>query len=131
MNYYISRLLNKWEKEKKIIIGIEYQDLIPSPQGKPNDAEIISLLRKCQDEGAYLVLFTVEPTDRYPNLLNQCKLRGLTISSINTNLIDLPVGSKVYVDILLDNHAGLSEAFNILEEALSIYTGEDNQIYIH
>ena len=119
---YIDRLTKEWLQHKNIIIAVDFDDTI-SKWGLNTTQEcnyVIEKLKKYQEQGAYIVIFTACNEDRYEDISNFCNQNGLMIASINKNAIPLPYGNngKVYANVFLDDRAGLYEALEILDGAL-------------
>ncbi len=125
MNKYTERLYLEWTKHGKIIVASDFDDTI-SPWGHKSEEDlkqmddIISLLKKAKETGAYIVIWSACTKDRFPEITEYCKSKGLEIDAINQNPIDLPYGKdkKIYANIYLDDRAGLSEALKILSDAM-------------
>lgn len=125
MNKFIKRLTAEWNQHGKIIVAVDYDDTI-SPWGFKTDGDksemdfLINLLKGVKQTGAYLVIWTACHSDRFEEITQYCRERGLEIDSINKNPIDLPYGhnGKIQANIYLDDRAGLNEALNILQEAM-------------
>ena len=122
---YIDRLLREWKEYGKIIIACDYDDTLRnwSLDDDETRARVIELLKIAKATGAYIVIFTACSPDRYDEIKDFCKEKGIQIDSINQNPIDLPYGNekKVYANIFLDDRAGLPQALEILETAMYKY----------
>lgn len=132
MNKYIIRLVTEWNKYGKIALAIDFDDtLCPWGFRSKEDLEemdkLISIVKKAKEIGAYITIWSACSSDRFPEITEYCKSKGLEIDSINTNPIELPYGNdrKIYANIYLDDRAGLNEALNILEKAM--YLVRSNQ----
>lgn len=132
MNKYITRLVTEWNKYGKIVVAIDFDDtLFPWGFKSKEDLEemdkLISIVRKVKETGAYITIWSACDKDRFPEIQEYCKSKGLEIDSINTNPIELPYGKdrKIYANIYLDDRGGLNEALNILENAM--YLVRSNQ----
>jgi hypothetical protein len=130
---YVDRLLNEWKQHGKIIIATDFDDTIST--WRLQDSEtcniVIEILKQAKYTGAYIVVFTACKEDRYDEIKNYCKSKGLEIDAINKNPIELPYGnhSKIYANIFLDDRAGLNESLLVLQTALFEYRGYlQNQI---
>lgn len=111
------RLYDQWRKSP-LIIAVDFDDTIkPFRFQKDKKAlKIIRLLKKCQESGAIIVLFTASRVERYPMMRKYCERHGLKISSINENPIDLPYGTngKIFYNVFIDDRAGIHEAYYAL-----------------
>lgn len=122
---YSIRLLKEWEEHKKIIIGVDYDDTIfPWKFTSQEDCDkVIEELIRCKNTGAYITIFTCSNVDRFDEIREYCKSKGLKIDSINENPISLPYGNvnKIYANIFIDDRAGLTESLLILTTARTMY----------
>jgi len=118
------RLFQEWRKHGKIIIALDYDDTIFDyhSRGFAYPA-VISLVHRCAEVGAYVCIFTGSPPDKYPAIKAYVESLGIPVASINTNPFPMPFGNhgKMYYNILLDDRAGLGQAYTILREALASY----------
>jgi hypothetical protein len=119
---YIDRLYNEWTTHGKIIIGVDFDDTIfPWRAATQEDCDrVITLLKRAKHTGVYITIHTACSRERYEEIQNYCKEKGLTIDSINENPIELPYGNdkKIYANIFLDDRAGLNESLEILETTM-------------
>ena len=127
----IERLLSEWKEHGKIIVGCDFDDTLrPWSLAENYDCDnVISLLKEVKLTGCYLVIFTACKPDRYDEIRNYCKEKGLLIDSINENPIKLPYGNdrKIYANIFLDDRAGLEQSCDILSTTLYRYRGWQKQ----
>lgn len=128
MNKYSERLLEEWKQHGKIIISVDYDDTLFPWRKDFNGDDInrtIQLVQQAYHTGAYIVIFTASDPDRYEEIQKHCEEIKLPINAINKNAIPLPYGNngKIYYNINLCDRSGLTEALNILEEAMYAYRG--------
>lgn len=125
-NKYVDRLYQEWKQHGRIIIGLDYDDTV-SPWKFKSELDLIdldktiNLIRVARETGAYVMIHSSCNLDRYPEITEYCKSKGLIIDSINRNTIELPYGkdgAKPYCNIYIDDRAGLNEALDILETAM-------------
>jgi len=118
----IERLYNEWKKYGKIFIACDFDDTIYDFHKKGYTYNnVINLIKECQVQGCYTIIFTGSEVEKYPFIREYCEQIGLHIDKINENAIPMPIGNngKIYFNILLDDRAGLSSSFNILSNALT------------
>jgi hydroxymethylpyrimidine pyrophosphatase-like HAD family hydrolase len=120
-NKHLYRLIDKWEKHGKIIIAVDYDDTIVNYNLYEFSLyhRIIELLKKCKKIGCYIIIYTSREENRYKEIKEFCESKGLKIDAINEGIINITPNSKLYYNHLLDDKAGLEEAFMILESAYS------------
>lgn len=118
----IDRLLNEWEKYGMLIIAYDF-DFTVFDYGNRGDKfdNIIALLRKVKKMGCHLVVFTSCDDDRFPDIKKYLNDNEIPFDSINETPDFIPFkGRKVYYNILLDDRAGLSSAYTILNEVAEL-----------
>ena len=121
-DFATERLYNEWKKYGKIFIACDFDDTIYDFHKKGYKYNrVIDLLKDCQTQGCYLVIFTASEKDKYPLILQYCEEIGLVVDKINENAIPMNIGNngKIYFNILLDDRSGLASSFKILSGALS------------
>jgi hypothetical protein len=124
---FLDRLVDEWRKHGKIIIGCDFDDTI-SPWKMERDFDaVIDLIKEAQKVGAYVVIFTASPVERYGYIKEYClDQKNLEITTINETPLDLEFGrhGKIYANIFIDDRAGLIESLKILETATEIIANE-------
>lgn len=113
----VYRLFNEWKKHPKLLIACDFDDTVFDFHNKGNDhTQVLELLKKCKELGFYVTLFTASKPDRYEFMRNFMLEKGIKIDAINENVVILPYGNngKIYYNILLDDRAGLGQAYTTL-----------------
>ena len=121
-NNVINRLVEEWEKYGKIIIAYDFDNTIYDYHNKGYKyPKIINLLQECKNIGAYFIVFTSSPKERYNFIEKYLIKHNIPYDTINEN-IDVAQfdGRKIYYNILLDDRAGLSISYNNLKKVLDI-----------
>ncbi len=126
MDYYldesnsIQRLIQEWETHDKIIIAYDFDDTVYDFHKKGRDySNVINLLKKCEEIGAYFIVFTCCGEDQFDKIKNYLNEKQIPYDKINSNLDFVNfTGRKVYYNILLDDRAGLSSAYKCLSEVV-------------
>lgn len=110
------RLKNEYIKHGKIIIAVDFDDTIYDYHQKNRSYEKVINLLKSMKEHAYIIIYTAAGEERYPEIQEYCREVDIPYDSINENIIGLniPEGKKLYYNILLDDRAGLGQAYDIL-----------------
>jgi len=124
---YINRLYQEWLQHGKIIISADWDDTVKywGLDNKEDVERTIKLLQEAHYTGAYIVIFTASDVSRFEEIQKHCEELKIPISSINKNPIELPYGhnGKIYYNINLCDRSGLTQALDILEEAMYRYRG--------
>jgi hypothetical protein len=114
----IKRLVSEYEKHGSLIVAYEYENTVVLP-----DAEcprLIALLRKAEDLGFILILFTGRSNDEVGEIVLDLNSRRIPFNLINESPQNIPFSNrKVFYNILLDGRAGLSEAVDQLESVIA------------
>lgn len=110
------RLFHEWKKYGKLIVAYDYDNTVFDYNHMGNKCErVIELLRECYRYGFYLTVFTSCNDDRMLEIKEYLESNNIPYDSINETPDYIPFrGRKVYYNILLDDRAGLSSAYNTL-----------------
>lgn len=111
-----ARLLEECMKYNGLIVAFDFDNTIFDTHNNGYDlSEVIKLLRECcKLEGFTMVLFTVEfEQEKLEKKKKYCEEIGIRVDYINESPI-LTGAKKPYYNILLDDRAGLLEAFDNL-----------------
>lgn len=112
----IERLFNEWKQHKSLIVAYDYDNTVNDYHKKGYSYnDVIELLRECKKNGFHLIVFTSCNEDRFPEIKSNLEENNIPYDSINETPEYIPFkGRKVYFNILLDDRAGLSSAYNQL-----------------
>lgn len=115
----VQRILKEWKEHGKLIIAYDYDNTVFDYYKKGYTYDrVIALLKRCQKIGAHFIVFSTCTDPQYPVMIEYLNKHEIPFDKINENLDFVTfVGRKVYFNILLDDRAGLSAAYNILETA--------------
>lgn len=110
------RLLSEYQKYGSLIVAFDFDNTVFDYSKHDNQCSmVINLLRECRKEGFHLILFTSCNADRIPEIVDYMKSNNIPYDAINETPEYIPFqGRKVYYNILLDDRAGLSAAYNTL-----------------
>lgn len=111
------RLLEEWKRYGEIVIAVDFDNTIYDYHNQGLEVDtIIDLLIKCQSVGCWLMIYTAN--DNNDDFIREyCAKYGLKVDSINENAPFVPFNTKKpFYNILLDDRAGLKEAYEILRE---------------
>jgi hypothetical protein len=119
----IERLYSEWKKYGKIFLALDFDDTIYDFHKKGYKYEkVIELVKACQKQGCYTIIFTGSELEKYPFIRSYCEEIGLHIDKINENAIPMNIGNngKIYYNILLYDRSGLSSSYFILSSVLKM-----------
>lgn len=118
----INRLLEEYEKYGSIIVAYDFDNTVFDYYNKGYTYPlVIRLLRQCKELGFHLTVFTSCNDDRFPEIRKYLTENNIPFDGINETPDFIPFkGRKVYYNILLDDRAGLTSAYNQLVSV--IYT---------
>lgn len=117
----VTRLLSEYEKHRRIIVALDFDDTVFDYHGKGfTYPRVTDLMKEASAMGFYIVPFTGSPPEKYPEIYAFFDALGINVSPINTNPFPLPFGNhgKMYFNILLDDRAGLGQALDTLETVI-------------
>lgn len=112
----IDRLAENWKIHDGIIIAFDFDNTVFDYYEKSYKYDkVIELLKECKSMGCTLILSTFCDESKFEFMRNKCVEVGIEIDYINQSPPYIPfTGNKIYYNILLDDRAGLSAAYNIL-----------------
>jgi hypothetical protein len=117
MDYDLQKLVNTYETHGRIIVGLDFDDTIfpltDDEDIKQRANRIKSLLWELRDD-IVLCLWTVDSGRPLKYKLALLETMGLTPDYINESPIKYDDTVKPYFNLLLDDKAGLNEAFDRL-----------------
>ena len=113
-NNTYTRLFNEWIKHGKIIIAYDFDSTVYDTHKQGNTYyDVQDLLRYCKRIGAYFIVFTANGDTEF--IKKHLAENELPFDKINDNLHFInTTGRKIYYNILLDDRAGLSSAYETL-----------------
>lgn len=119
----IERLIKTYEEFGSLIIAFDFDNTVYDYYKKGYRYDrVISLLKEAKKIGFTLILFTCCDESKYEEMRNHCKEVGIEPDYINETPKNIPFGTpnKVYYNILLDDRAGLSSAYNQLKTVIKL-----------
>lgn len=112
---YYQRLKDDYLKHGSLFVAFDYDNTVFDFHGKGIDySPVITLLRTCKSLGFTLIVFTGNEGDDLKRVLSDLHDRNIPFDLVNEN--PLMKTRKPYYNILLDDRAGLQEAFNLLNK---------------
>lgn len=115
----VERLVDNWKQHGKIIIAFDFDNTVYDYYGKNYTyTKVIDLLKECKSMGCILILSTCCDESKFVFMTTECNKIGISIDYINESPPYIPfTGNKIYYNIMLDDRAGLSAAYEILYKA--------------
>lgn len=120
--------MREWRLHKRLIVAVDFDDTVFDYHKVGLDAmEVIQLLRECKQLGFYLILFTAAPkVDDWAVQRQYMRDIGCAVDTVNANVMELPFGNdgKPYFNIMLDDRAGLGQAYDVLTRVITLIQSE-------
>lgn len=111
---FYDRLRKDYLEHKSLFVAYDYDNTVYDYHSQGiNYDKIISLLRVCKSLGFTMILFTGNEGEKLEIIKRDLKEREIPYDLINENPL-MPT-RKPYYNILLDDRAGLKEAYNYLK----------------
>lgn len=120
------RLLEEYRKYNSLVVAVDFDNTIYDFHKKGYTfPAVIDLLKECNKVGFKVVIFTASPKERFDEIRQYCKDIGVFIDGINEEVIDSMKGGdrtnrKIYYNVLLDDRAGLGEAYEVLYNMINL-----------
>ena len=112
---FYDRLRKDYLEHKSLFVAYDYDNTVYDYHNLGiNYDKIISLLKVCKALGFTLILFTGNEGEKLEIIKRDLKEREIPFDLINENPL-MPT-RKPYYNILLDDRAGLKEAYNYLKK---------------
>ena len=112
---FYDRLRKDYIKHKSLFVAYDYDNTVYDYHNQGiNYDKIISLLRVCKSLDFTMILFTGNEGEKLEVIKKDLKKRDIPYDLINENPL-MPT-RKPYYNILLDDRAGLKEAYNYLKK---------------
>ncbi len=112
----VTRLFEEWQKYGSLIVCYDFDNTVFDYNNKGYSyQQVIELLRECKQMGFHLTVFTSCNDDRFPEIKKYLQDNDIPFDGLNETPDFIPFkGRKVYFNILLDDRAGLSAAYDQL-----------------
>lgn len=110
-----NRLKKEYMEHGKLIIAYDFDSTVFDYHSTGSSYEMVrELIRKWKNH-AYFIVFTSSESDRFDEIRKILDELNLPYDSINEDAPFIPFkGRKVYYNILLDDRAGLAQAYGEL-----------------
>lgn len=115
----MDRLVREWKRYGRLVIAYDFDNTVYDYHNAGHSySMVIELLRKCKEIGAYFICFTAREDEELEFVRHYLNDNNIPVNAINENPDFLPFkGRKIYYNILLDDRAGLTQAYNTLSYA--------------
>ena len=112
---FYERLRKDYLEHKNLFVAYDYDNTVYDYHNEGiNYDKIISLLKVCKSLGFTMILFTGNEGEKLEIIKKDLNTREIPFDLINENPL-MPT-RKPYYNILLDDRAGLKEAYNYLKK---------------
>lgn len=112
-----NRLIKDYQKHRSLFVAFDFDntvfDIFNEGHTYPKMEELLILAKA---KGCKLILFTGNEGERLKEIVEYCKERGYEPDFVNENPI--MATRKPFYNILLDDRAGLIDAYNLLKVVL-------------
>ena len=122
----VERLRSELAAHGSLFVAFDFDNTIFDYHNQGFDySGIISLLRRCSEQGHKMILLTSnEDDEKMAFIRHYCQHFGIRIDYVNENPIVCKGCRKPYYNILIDDRAGLAEACEVLIEVLNYDNNE-------
>ena len=126
MDYYLTkantfqRLLAEYQRYQSLVVAYDFDNTVfDYHQNGWDFPQVIDLLRKLKKMNCHLIIFTANEDEAFVE--NYCRQHQIPFDAINKNPpFHKSTSRKIYYNILLDDRAGLAEAFEHLNRLIRI-----------
>lgn len=110
------RLIKEYNKYGNLVIGYDFDNTIYDYHNEGGDySEVIGVLKHAHSLGFVLCLYTAEPSpEKLEWKIKYAQSLGLTVDYVNDSPLPCSSPEKPFFNLLLDDRAGLEEAYKIL-----------------
>jgi len=123
------RLVEEYLKHGSLIVAVDFDNTLFDYHNKGwQFPAVAELMKDCKSLGFKIVVFTGSAKERHSFIKDYCRSLGFIIDGVNEDVIDWHQDksldwsqSKIYFNILLDDRAGLGEAYNTLRILVNLY----------
>lgn len=113
----INRLYQDYQRHNSLVVAFDFDNTVYDFHNKQYTfPKVISLLKECQTNNLELFCFTANKN--YQLVTEHLECIGLYNIPINESSVDVGSLSKPYFNVLLDDRAGLHDAYVQLSEVL-------------
>lgn len=122
------RLCQELDAHKKLVIGFDFDNTIFDVHNRGGDySQVISVLQKCKKLGWILCLYTAELREDWLKWkVDYCKHFGIEPDYVNESPL-IKGTKKPFFNLLLDDRAGLEEAYTLLIKVIDYADSKSNQ----
>lgn len=123
-----ARLCQEFGTHKKLVIGFDFDNTIFDVNNRGGDySQVVSILRRCKQLGWILCLYTAELREDWLKWkIDYCKHFGIEPDYVNESPL-IKGTKKPFFNLLLDDRAGLEEAYTLLVKVINYADSKSNQ----
>jgi len=134
MDFYLDkkntyqRLISEYEKYETLVVAFDFDNTVYDYHNVGLEfTDLILLLRDLKKIGCYLIVFTANEEETF--VKKYCKKMNIPFNAINENPpFHKSKSRKIYYNILLDDRAGLKEAYDHLKMLLHYIDYKENTL---
>jgi Rieske Fe-S protein len=114
----VDRLLRVWKDHGNLIVGFDFDDTIHDYHKRGYKyTRVLNLLKRCKHLGCTLIMSSVcKDFDEVHDKIGKTKEMGIAYP---IGIGSMDITKKPYVNIMLDDKAGLGQAYKILNAAVT------------
>jgi predicted mannosyl-3-phosphoglycerate phosphatase (HAD superfamily) len=119
----VERLVGWFHKHGNLVVAFDYDDTLFDFHKKGyRYPSMVKLLRQCSRMGFTMILFSSQSTpEEFEEIKKNLAEYDIRVDYINESPVDKK-SIKPYFNILLDDKAGLGQAYNILSRTIATIT---------
>lgn len=115
----IKRLINDYLTHNSLFVAFDFDDTVFDYHNLGDEfPKLEDILKLCKKNNFKLILFTANENEKLEEIIKYCKEKGFEPDYVNENPIMKT--RKPYYNILLDDRAGLNDAYQTLKTTLNI-----------
>lgn len=116
----VDRLVSDWMAYGSIIVAYDFDNTIYDYHNVGDTYNAVEeQLIQLGHMGCFMVCFTSCDPDRYPQIRNYLRERGIPCHGINIDSEKVPFkGRKIYYNVLYDDRAGLGQTLDVMSQVI-------------
>lgn len=114
------KLVSDWMAHGSLIVAYDFDNTVFDYHNTGDTyPEVEKQLIRLGHMGCYMICFTSCNPDRYPQIKQYLRERGIPCHGINIDSEKVPFkGRKIYFNVLYDDRAGLGQVVEVMDEVI-------------